>query len=198
MFIQVIQGRTKDPGGLRGQFDKWQENLRPGASGYLGSTGGVADDGTVIVLARFENEAAARANSDRPEQGAWLNETARYFDGDVSFRDSSDVDTALAGGSDDAGFVQVMQGRVRDRDRLRQIEGEAMPKLSEMRPDVIGSTRAWDGDFFTEAIYFTSEEEARKGEARMSEDQSVDMSEMNSLVEDMTFIDLRDPWLNSA
>ncbi len=197
MFIQVIQGRTTDADGLRRQLDRWQDELGPGATGYLGTTGGVAEDGTAIMLARFESEEAARANSDRPEQGAWWAETAKFFDGEVTFRDCTDVDTTLAGGSDDAGFVQVMQGRVRDRQRLRALEEVFVKQMTELRPDVIGSVRAWDGDFFTEAIYFTSEEEARKGEASMPESGGEEFEEYTALVEDLTYIDLKDPWLRS-
>lgn len=198
MFIQVIQGKANDPDGLRRQFDRWQQELRPGAKGYLGSTGGVADDGTAIVLARFESEEAARANSDRPEQGAWWNETAKYFDGDPAFRNCTEVDTILAGGSDDAGFVQVMQGRVKNRDRLRELEAELMPKMAEQRPDVIGSVRGWDGGHFTEAVYFTSEADARKGETSTPGDGAEDFAEYESLVESLTYIDLKDPWLHTS
>ena len=197
MFIQVIQGRTSDAAGLRAQVDRWEQELRPGAKGYLGTTGGVADDDTVIVLARFESEEAAQANSDRPEQGAWWEETAKHFEGEVTFRNCKEVETIFEGGSDDAGFVQVMQGRVRDRDRLGALEDEFMPKLRELRPDVIGSVRGWDGDFFTEAIYFTSEAEARKGESTMPSEIGGDFEEYTSLVEDLTYIDLKDPWLRS-
>src|SRR5512134_1758692 len=103
MFIQVM---TADAAGLRRQLDRWHDEIAPGATGYLGTTAGVAEDGTAIVLARFESEDAARANSDRPEQGAWWRATAEYFDGDVTFRDCRQVETSLAGCSDDAGFVQ--------------------------------------------------------------------------------------------
>ncbi len=197
--IQVIQGRTNAGAELRRQFERWAEEVGPGATGYLGSTGGVADDGTFIALARFEDEDSARANSDRPEQGAWWDETAKYFDGDVTFRDCTDVDVTLGGGSDDAGFVQVMQGRVPDRERLQGLEEEFLPRLTELRPDVIGSVRAWDGDRFTEAIYFTSEAEAREGEsATTSGDQRPeDFEEYMSLMEDVTYIDLKAPLLLS-
>src|SRR4051794_20591525 len=106
MFMQVIQGTTNDAAGLRRQMERWDDEMGAGATGFLGTTGGVAEDGTAIVLARFESEQAARANSDRREQGAWWDETAKYFDGDVTFRDCPEVDITLAGGSDDAGFVQ--------------------------------------------------------------------------------------------
>ena len=197
MFIQVIEGRTNDAAGLARQLDRWVEELGPGATGYLGTTGGVAEDGTAIFLARFESEEAARANSERAEQGSWWNETAKFFDGEVTFRDCREVDTTLGGGSDDAGFVQVMQGRVTDKARLKELEDEFMPKLKEMRPDVIGSIRGWDGDQFTDAIYFTSEAAAREGEARMAEATNDDMEEFGSLVQDLRFIDLKDPWLRT-
>ena len=198
MFVQVIQGRTKDADGLRRQADRWQQEVGSGAKGYLGFTGGVAEDGTVIMLARFADEAAARANSDRAEQGSWWNETAKYFEGDPTFRDCADAEMTLAGGSDDAGFVQVMQGRVRDRDRLRELEAEWMPKMAEQRPDVIGTVRAWDGDFFTEAIYFTSEEAARQGESSTPAEGDPDMAEYMALVDGpVSYIDLKDPWLRS-
>ncbi|MCA1692826.1 MAG: hypothetical protein LC733_11750 [Actinobacteria bacterium] len=149
----------------------------------------------MIFLVRFESEDAARANSNRPEQGEWWRDTANYLDDDVAFIDCSDVETTLAGGADEAGFVQVMQGKVRDRDRLRALEAEFMPKMSQARPDVIGSVRAWDGDFFTEAIYFTSEADARKGESSTNFDG--DFEEYASLVEDLSYIDLKSPWLRS-
>ena len=84
MFVQVIEGRTSDPEGLRAQFDKWVAELEPGATGYVGTTAGVAADGRVVVFARFESEDAARANSERPEQGAWWAETEKLLDGPVA------------------------------------------------------------------------------------------------------------------
>src|SRR5689334_11063567 len=127
MFIQVIQGKTGDKAGLARQNDRWQKDLAPGATGYLGMTGGVADDGTVVFLARFDSEAAARANSERPEQGTWWSDTAKYFEGDVTFRDCTDVDVEQIGDLDRAGFVQVMQGVASDKDRVRQIGSQLTP-----------------------------------------------------------------------
>ena len=102
---------------LRRQLELWRREIKPGASGYLGSTGGVTSDGRSITLVRFESEQAARANGERAEQGAWWTETAKAFDGGVTFHDCREVDTILGGGSNDARFVQVMDGRARDRTR---------------------------------------------------------------------------------
>src|SRR3954471_2064451 len=117
MFAQVIQGRTSDAQGLRAAMDRWNEELRPGSIGYLGSTIGVTDDGMFVAVARFESAAAADRNAQRPEQGRWWEETSRLFDGEVTFRDSEDLTVELQGDPDQAGFVQVMQGRVTDTGR---------------------------------------------------------------------------------
>lgn len=195
MFIQTIQGSTKDKEGLRRQFDRWQQELKPGAKGYLGSTGGVAEDGTLFLAARFESEAIAQENSDRAEQTAWWNETSKYLDGEPTFHNYTDTEMPLGAPSDAAGFVQVMQGRVRDRERLVDLEKEFLATLSGLRPDLLGSVRGWDGANFTEIIYFTTEAEARKGEAAMASDTAGQFSEFMELTEDVTYIDLKDPWL---
>ena len=202
MFLQVIRGRTNDAEGLRRQLDLWAAEIRPGAEGYLGSTAGVAEDGTFFAAARFEDEASARRNSDRTEQGAWWNETAKYFEGEPSFTDYTDVDLTLEGGSNDAGFVQVMAGTVADPAKVRAFEAELMPRMAELRPDVIGSVRGWDGNAFTDVIYFTSEAEARKGEASMeaqagdaTPEDAAAFGEYMAQIQEVTYLDLKEPWL---
>lgn len=122
MFVQVIKGRTTDAAVLRARGQGWENELRPGAVGYLGGTFGVADDGTFLILARFADDAAAKANSERAEQGVWWEETAKVLDGEVTFRESSDVSTLFGGGSDNATFVQIMEGTVADRAKAEAFE----------------------------------------------------------------------------
>jgi quinol monooxygenase YgiN len=197
MFVQVIKGKAKDAKGLRAQADEWVANVRPGAIGYLGSTFGIADDGTFVIFARFENEDAAKHNSARPEQGAWWEATTKFIDGEPTFRESSDVSTLFEGGSDAAGFVQVMEGRVHDRVKADAMETPALlAQLRAARPDLLGATRVWfDGGTFAEAAYFTSEADARKGES--STEFAGPQEEYAALFSEMTFIDLRDPQLSS-
>ena len=101
-------------------------------------------------------------------------------------------------------FVQVIHGRVSDADglrrqaRLRALEEGFMPTLRERWPDLIGAVRAWDGDHFTQAVYFTSEAEAREGESKMAAEAGDDFERYGSLLEDVAYLDLRDPWLCSA
>ena len=196
MFVQVIKGRTKDAAGLRQQLDRWRTEVKPGAVGFEGSTVGVADDGTFIALARFTDEVAAKKNGDRPEQTAWWDETSKYFDGEPSFRESSDVGSIFGGGSNDAGFVQIMEGSVKDRAKAEAFETpDMLEQLRAARPDLLGSQRVWFGDgTYVEAAYFTSESAARKGE------QSVGFAgpqqDYVELFGDITFTDLRDPLLD--
>lgn len=200
MFIQVIQGRVNDAGELRAALDRWVAEIAPGADGWLGFTGGVTDDGTAITLVRFESEEAARRNSDRPEQGEWWTATAPLFSGEATFHDCSEIHQFLDGGSDDAGFVQVIQGRVTDAGRWRELSQQSAAAMLDFRPDVIGGTVALHGDGgFTEAVYFTSEEAAREGERKEPppELQAL-LDEERSLYEgELTYLDLRDPWLVS-
>lgn len=199
MFVQVIEGRVGDRDRLRRQLDVWTEELRPGAAGFLGSTGGVSDDGRAVLIARFESAAAALANEQRPEQGRWWADTEGCFDGEVSFTDSEDVETLLGGGSDEAGFVQLMKGDGMDRDRVRALDrafdGEV---ASSFRPDLLGSLRVWTGaDSYIEAAYFTSEADAREGERKQPPPELAEMmGDFEEMMAGVEFVDLPEPWLD--
>jgi hypothetical protein len=198
MFIQVLQARCSDPDRLKKQIDLWEQTLADGADGWLGSTGGVTDDGTAVAVVRFDSRESADRNSARPEQDAWFRETSACFDGEPSFTDYDDAFEWLGGGSDDAGFVQVMRGRVGNADGFRTFSQQPMDGLSEMRPEIIGGTVAIadDGDF-TQTIYFTSEAEAREGEKKeMPEDVQRDMERAMGEMGDIAYYDLRTPWFS--
>jgi hypothetical protein len=199
IFVQVIEGRAKDWGGLRRELDRWHAELKPGADGYLGDTSGITDEGRFVSVVRFDSEEAARRNSDRPEQGRWWEAFAKNLEGEANFLDSVDVVTFLGGGSDDAGFVQVIRGRSGDIDRLRALEREMEEPLRQHRPDLIGGTFVvHPGGEFTEAAYFISEREAREGERKeMPAQLAAQFEEMMSLIRDVVYLDLREPWLSS-
>jgi hypothetical protein len=201
MFIQVIQGRTADAQGLRAAVDRWEKEIAPGAEGWLGSTGGVTEDGRAIAVVRFESEEAARRNSERPEQDAWWQETAKLFDGEATFRESSDVVVDLQGDPDRAGFVQVMQGRTSDPARARELMAQDPEMWAKFRPDVLGSVEILhDGGAYTMVLYFTSEADAREGERKeVPPELKATMDEMDKLtVEVPEFFDLKQPELRSA
>jgi hypothetical protein len=118
MFVQVIQAKVADEAGVRKALERWESQLMGGADGYLGTTAGFLHDGSLIALARFESPDAARANSDRPEQGEWAAELTKGLEGEPTYIDVPDAELWLGGGSDDARFVQVMIGHSPDVDRL--------------------------------------------------------------------------------
>lgn len=200
MFIQVIQGTVSDEAGLRRCMDRWSEELRPGATGYLGTTHGMCDDGTFIALARFDSAEAARRNSERPEQGAWWAETERCFEGPVSFMDCPEVTQWLGGGSDDAGFVQIMEGHTTDPNRLRELAEQDADQIHRLRPEILGGTLATYGDGgYVEAVYFTSESEARSHEKlEVPDDLSSLFEEEGRLMGEVSYLDLHAPVLVSA
>ena len=201
MFAQVIQGRTTDAQVLRSAMDRWTRELGPGSIGWLGSTGGVTDDGRFIAVARFESADAAGRNSDRPEQTRWWEETQQTLDGEATFADSEDVTVDLQGDPDRAGFVQVMRGRVTDAARGKELMDRMNASdLARLRPDILGSVSiGHDGGEWTQVIYFTSEAEAREGERkeRPPEAKAV-LDEMMAISDGPPdYFDLREPLLDS-
>ena len=197
MFVQIIEGQTRDAAGIQRQVERWQAEVRPGAAGFLGSTSGATADGRAFAIVRFESETAARANSERPEQSAWWAETSKYFDGEVTFTESSDVQELLGGGSNEAGFVQIMKSSGVDRGRMASLDKE-LDRLAGLRPDLIGSVRVWTGrDSCIEVNYFTSEAEARAGEQKeMPPEAQAMMTEFGDLMKNTEFLDLSDPQLH--
>jgi hypothetical protein len=200
MFVQVIQGQVSDAAALKAAVDRWQRDIAPGATGWLGSTGGVTDDGRFIALVRFQDAATARRNSDRPEQDQWWNETSKLFTGEPSFQDSEDVTVDTPGDPAKATFVQVMQGRGSDPKRARELMAQDSDKWAAFRPDLLGSVGVGhEGGAYTMAMYFTSEAEAREGEKKeIPPELQAQMDEMSKLsIGEPTFYDIRDPWLHS-
>ncbi|MDQ3954383.1 MAG: hypothetical protein M3285_02390 [Actinomycetota bacterium] len=194
MFVQVIHGRASNADGLEDQWRKWVQEIKPGAEGYLGSTGGITADGRFITVARFESEASARRNSDRPEQSRWWSETEGYLE-DPTFVDCTDVEEWMGGGSDEAGFVQIIQG---SSEEDRDMTPEDEEQVRKTRPDLIGgiSAKHPDNKTWTTAAYFKDEPSARRGEK--DPDFQKAMEEAGATPDLNTYWDLSSPWLDSA
>ena len=200
MFVQVIRGQVSDPGQVRDALDRWAEELAAGATGWLGSTAGVTQDGRFMALARFESEQAARRNSDRPEQNQWWMETAKLFAGEVTFRDGIDVTIDVSGDPDAAGFVQVMQGRASDPERARDLMAQNPDEWAAFRPEILGRVAVvYEDGSYTMAMYFVTEDAAREGERKEPPPKlKAQMGEMSRLVAgEPEFLDLPQPWLYS-
>ena len=200
MFAQVIQGKTSNPRGLEAALDRWLQDLAPSATGWLGSTSGVTEDGRAIAVVRFESEEEARRNSNRPEQDQWWSETAKLYEGEATFLDSTDVTVDLNGDPDRAGFVQIMRGRSNDPQRAKQLMDQDSDKWAAFRPDMLGSVAiGHDDGSYTMVMYFTSEAEAREGERKEPPPELLaQMEEMNKLsVGEPEYFDLTRPLIIS-
>lgn len=199
MFIQMIQGTCRDSDALRRQVEMWRAEMGPKAEGWLGGTYGITDDNIFVGMVRFDSKEAAARNSTRPEQSAWWAETKKCFEGEVTFHDCDDAMTFLDGGADDAGFVQVIEGRLTDPERFRKLAELPMDMLQEARPEIIGGVMAMAADgTFIQTVAFRSEREAREGERKeMPPEVRQTVEEEMSQLQDVTYLDLRHPWFAS-
>jgi hypothetical protein len=200
MFVQVIQGHVTDAEQAHAAFDRWMEELAPEASGWLGTTAGVTEDGRLIALARFESADAARRNSESPTQDKWWHDFSSVLTGDATFHDTEDVMLDVHGEPDTAGFVQVMQGKGSNPERARELMAADPEEWAAFRPDVVASVAAMYGDGdYTMAMYFTSEADARAGEQKEPPEKlKAQMDELNSLAAGPPeFFDLKQPWFYS-
>jgi hypothetical protein len=200
MFIQVIQGRATNPPGIRRDLGRWQRQLAADADGWLGSTTGITEDGWSITVVRFASEAHARRNSDRPEQREWWRDASQHL-ARVGFHDASKVHTYRDGGSDQAGFVQIIQGHTDHMERMVSLGRDQEEVLAREAPHILGVTVAEHADRpgdFTQIVYFTSEQDARSydQDAPIEEDEPA-QEERRSLMTNLRSFDLRDPQLLS-
>ena len=196
MFIQIIEGKCTKQDELHALADSWRADLGPGAPGWLGGTYGFTDDDKFVGVVRFDSRESARANSERPEQSAWAERFAACMDGPVSFHDCDDVTLLMDGGSDDAGFVQVVRGKLDDPSAAKAVFADSA-SLHAMRPEILGATLAIEDDgTYTETVGFTDEQAAREGE-RLEPPAEV-KAVLESMMANATFYDLRHPWFESA
>lgn len=196
MFIQVIQAPCTRQDEARRLMDEWNDEAGNASSGMLGGTFGFTDDDQFIGVVRFESKEAAMANSERPETAAMAERMTSVMDGPPEFHDCDDVTEWMGGGSDDAGFVQIMRGRTDDPTALKAMLAGDSTDLREMRPDILGGTLALEPDgTYTQTIYFTDEASAREGE---KQEPPAEVAESMDAMGDITYYDLRDPWFESG
>jgi hypothetical protein len=200
MFAQVISGRITDEAAVAPLLQRWMSDLAPGAAGWLSSTSGATADGEYVVFACFESAEAARRNSDRPEQGEWWAEVERCFTEPPTFADYDDVLVLRGGVSPGAGFVQAMFGSVSDAERERELSRAFVAADTDQRPDLLGGIIGISDDGrFAQAMYFSSEAEARVGEqSEMPPEMAEGFAEEQELITEIRYLDLASPAIHTA
>jgi hypothetical protein len=198
VFIQIIQGKCTRQDELRALADTWREEMAPTADGWLGGTYGFTDDDQFVGIIRFESRDAAMRNSERPEQGEWAKRMTALLEGPVEYHDCDDITLMLDGGSDDAGFVQVIRGKVADPSALKALMGDTK-MLHELRPEILGATLAIEADgTFTETVAFTDEASARAAESKEMPEMPAGVREtLEASMQGATYYDLHQPWFAS-
>jgi hypothetical protein len=200
MFIRVIQGRATNPPGIRRDLGRWLRLLAAGADGWLGSTAGITQDGWSITVVGFASEAQARRNSDRPEHREWWRDACQHL-ARVAVHDASTVHTYRDGGAAAAGFVQVIQGHSDDLERMAGLGRDQEEVLAQQAPHILGMTVAEHADRpgdFTQILYFTSEQDARRfAQEPLGEANEPVLEQLRSLLTNSRCFDLRDPQLLS-
>jgi hypothetical protein len=179
---------------MRALVDDWCGTMaeRPG---WLGGTYGFTGDERFVGVVRFDSSTACRDSAAMADSAIWWAGADALFDSGCEIHESEDVSMMLDGGSDNAGFVQVMHGKVGDADKFRHFmtDTEVTSMLHQTRPEIMGATLAMEPDgTFIETIAFTDEESARKGEQL---EMPAEMQQnFESAMTDVEYIDLHHPW----
>ena len=194
MFIQMVQGRCSRQDEMRGLVEDWCGSMAA-QPGWLGGTYGFTDDDRFIGIVRFDSHNACMDAAKMPDAATYWAAADALCDRGCEVHESEDVSIMLEGGSDRAGFVQVMRGRVGDADKFRHFmtDAEVTSMLHDTRPEIIGATLAIEQDgSFIETVAFTSEDAARKGE--QTEMPAEMQSDFESAMTDVEYLDLHHPW----
>ena len=194
MFIQMVEGACTHEDDMRMLVDDWCDRMAD-ESGWLGGTYGFTDEGRFIGVVRYESREAYEKCCAADDAGMWWAAAEEIFDGMPEMHQSEDVMMMLDGGSDQAGFVQVMRGKVGNPEKLRRImtDQDMTSMLHQARPEIIGATLLIEDDgSFTETISFTDEDSARRGEAmNMPAEVAADLQEAMA---EVAYYDLHKPW----
>lgn len=179
---------------MRGLVDDWCGAMadRPG---WLGGTYGFTDDRRFVGVVRFDSMAACQENASSADAPMWWAGAESLIDGVCEIHESEDVSMMFDGGSDSAGFVQIMHGKVGDAEKFRHLmtDTEMTSMLHQARPDILGATLAMEPDgTFVETVAFTDEESARKGE-QMEMPAEV-TADLQSAMAEVEYLDLHRPW----
>lgn len=188
MFVHLLLGNVSDREGVRGHWDQWHEHEAAATAGWLGSVGGVTADGRLVLVAFSESA------GEPPE---WWSAVESNLHGPPTVLATADVTAQTIKDAGGAGFVQLMRAAVRDRGHFEATEDRIGPAFVELRPDFLAGYRLWFEDGTLVALdYFSSEAAARAGEAKsLPDDLAAGFREWQSLLADVEWYDLTDPWL---
>ena len=71
MFIRILRGQAHDGAATLAEVARWRQELGAGVLGWRRLTAGIGDAGELVLALRYDTEAAAWRDRDRPELAAW-------------------------------------------------------------------------------------------------------------------------------
>ena len=142
MFIRILRGQAYDGAATLAEIARWRQELGAGVLGWRRLTAGIGDAGELVLALRYDTEAAARRDQDRPELAAWQASAERHLTGPGRWYECPVVHTMKDGDAGEAGFVRVVQGRLADPVRLAAMRDEVERTLRARAPLVLGVTVA--------------------------------------------------------
>lgn len=184
MSVRYVEADVTDGGSVR----RTLERLPGMAVAPVRGVGGVTDDGRLVALLEF----ASGAHADGADDGPWWRELEAAGAGDLRVGSATQVAAFVSDPPARSGFAQVIRARVTDRATFERVLAADAEWLARERPEVLGGMLAWhDADRFTLVVCFTDEASARAGEARNAESPGADIDQ---LMHDVSYDELRDPW----
>ena len=194
MFVEVVQGMATDPLRIHDLLDRWVSDVAPHAPGWRDTTAGVAADGRFVAMIRFDSTVAGPI----PGHDQWRAETMALLSGDTSHVVYDRVVVLEDGAAGAAGFVQFVLGRVHDLAAAEAYLKDFDEIVAPLRPDSTGRLMASRADGrFIGAFSFSSEHDARTGEAQEVPPRSAEMIHRGRGLGDgpARYVDLTDPWI---
>jgi hypothetical protein len=202
MFLQIIQAPAGDAEVLRAASYRWADRLGSTSVGWLGCTGGVTAEGVFFTAERFESEQKMWVESGRPGRRRWFADLRKGMTGEPVFTNCREVEVFAPDPEaiDRAGYVQIVQGRVKDAALMRTLMRSMEKEMFAHRPDMLGSTLAFHpDDGYTHLLYFTSEDDVFEAELRETPPRIKSVMdavyELNTVLP--TYHALTSPWMHS-
>lgn len=199
MFARTVRGVVSDRSAVRAAYQRWLREVAPGATGWLGSTTGISEDGQFFSLLRYASEDDARRDRERPEQLAWWSEVRPFLEGEPTFTDGTSLYVEEPGNAREAGFVQVVFAQTTDIERSRQIAQQTADLRAAHRPEILATVVVGQAEGrYAMLVHFTSEAAAHEGERKPLPPEAIEsMRSMSDLtVGPPEYLDLPDPWID--
>lgn len=162
------------------------ENLADGANAR--GVAGVTDDARLVALL----DVPPATQPDGGNETLWWAELKAVNADDPRVDPATEIGVFVSAIPTRSGFAQVMRGRVTDRPTFERVLTADAEWLARERPEIVGGALTWHGaDRFTLVVCFTDEASARAGEAKNAESPGADIDQ---LMHDVSYHELRDPW----